>query len=755
MTVIRPVTRPVVSPIIRSVTERGVGGAPNYLELTIPAAKQAGAVSKGVYPIKLPDLPLANDTASDVCIRDASGNTIPHNLVAKSHIASIDGIWSFYGGPTAIYDPDAGTSGRMFVGFMDFEGARNISQFDVASKQWTQATVSDDATNQVDDHNHPGLAINNDGKLVYACCQHNTGNMFVRVANTAGTIADGFAAAVEVGNSTLTSYSWLFNLADVGDNGTLFLFSRRYVNGNTDLAWWMSKSTDKGAAWSDYVKVLETDTVNNYNQMWSNDSDTIWIAMNETESNGSRKNRGIYCFKFDGTSFKNVDGTTIGEAVTETADIGSSSVIFAHAGSGRRSVSDVMVGADGHPRVLYYEYTDEDEDEHVLCHARWIGTEWITNTVVDEGDPWAPSPSNSYPGVGRFNRSNINELATTVTVGTQREVQIYLTSSNGASWSKSKDVTSGSLRHNFRPVYAHALTTEVAAIRKVPHLFWCGNGRYEAFTDYLTTIKAYPADYAHAALAKLDIDGESDATFRVHWRDTRNESATILDDLGVQYAHFGVGKFNDNRESLSGYSTNHPTAQFGTSNKLYVDDAKTFPSLKITQSDNERVFVDFNYRNAAAVSLVWFGLQGGTGRQHLIANNVGAGPNAMLRRTSTDKPEFLVYQTSAYSTKTATAAFPNDECLIVGVFDRSAENRMKVRINTIEETGTASDQNINDAKDSEPSAIGATKGGLPVSEKLNGTFSFAMIGTVALSKAYTDTLYAALSDPDTFAVASE
>jgi hypothetical protein len=321
----------------------------------------------------------------------------------------------------------------------------------------------------------------------------------------------------------------------------------------------MAKSTNEGSNWSSFASALQSGAPANYAVFWGNDVDTIWIAMNYTRPNDNGNgvyNRGIYCFKFNGTNYIDMDGTTIGTSVSSVAVLSGDSVLFGQDASNvKRGVVDVMAGADGHPRILYYVYPEADEaTNHELWHARWDGSGWIHSKVVDEGPAFAAAPSESYPGAAQFDRSNINKLATCKTVSGKKEVQIYQTADNGATWTKIVDVTAKSIHHNTRPKYPHGMTTTLANTAKSPHLFWMGNGEYVSLNTYKHAIKAYPADYTYGALVKVDLPGDADVPLTVRWGHATNngrESLNLFGDLGMEFASIGTMRLNDSHVPAS------------------------------------------------------------------------------------------------------------------------------------------------------------------------------------------------------------
>lgn len=716
--------------------------------LTIPIAQQAGAVSGGVYPILLGDLPGIAVHGRDLVIKDSGGAVIPHCRLERRHIAALDGAWIFYGAPYVIFDPDASTEGEIYLGVVTTAGHRNLVAYNVATGAYTLYQFSSENL-QNDDHNQPALAINGDGKLVVAYTEHS-GTMKVRVANNAHDLSGGFTSTVNPANGA-GSYATLFYLSSTD---TLYLWHRR----TSDSSWDMSTSTDGGATWSTFSQAIKTNTVNNYNVFWSNDVDVVWMAGNECKPNGTEPyNRAIYCYQFDGTNYLRPDGTTIGTTIPNRSAITGSSILFSQTADViKRSVIDIMAGADGNPRILYYVYPGGDEaTNHELWHARWTGTEWLHHKVVDEGPAWVGTPSESYPGAAQFCRCDINEISTCVATSTgKKEVQIFRTTDNGASWTKSVDVTVDSIEHNTRPRYPHGMTTTLRNKAKTPHLFWMGNGTYPSFTSFKHCIKAYPADYAYGALIKVDLPGDEDVELTLEWGKSGyngDETLELFNDLGMEFVNIGAMRFNDSHDSTNmvKYSASAWTRLWDFPRFInLVDDV--WPSWRKNGTTAETLRFSPVLHGENIVSTLCTVRRTGTSgfNQHLVGNNV-ASPLAIafIRMNSSNQLQSLVYQTSAFNTRTATVAVGTDWIVLAGVFQRNITNA--IRYGETEQTQAASDQSINAAGSTGQGVVGQLRQN-DGATNFSGPFFITMQGRAALTKAYTDSLQRAISNPAAF-----
>jgi hypothetical protein len=751
--------RLVRSPVSSPVNGRTSGGGAvvqynNAKTLTIPIAQQAGAVSGGVYPILLGTMTGQRTDGRDMIIQDAAGRTVPHCRIEKRHIATLDGAWIFYGSPCCLFDPDAGAEGQIYIGTCTQEGYRNVITYDVDSGEYTSVNI--DATYlQADDHNQPAFCLNGAGKLVIAYCEH-AGPVKIRIATTAHSGA-AFDAAGTLGGGFQGSYTNLFRLSS---NGHIYLWSREV----TSVEWHMAKSTNEGSNWSSFASALQSGAPANYAVFWGNDVDTIWIAMNYTRPNDNGNgvyNRGIYCFKFNGTNYIDMDGTTIGTSVSSVAVLSGDSVLFGQDASNvKRGVVDVMAGADGHPRILYYVYPEADEaTNHELWHARWDGSGWIHSKVVDEGPAFAAAPSESYPGAAQFDRSNINKLATCKTVSGKKEVQIYQTADNGATWTKIVDVTAKSIHHNTRPKYPHGMTTTLANTAKSPHLFWMGNGEYVSLNTYKHAIKAYPADYTYGALVKVDLPGDADVPLTVRWGHATNngrESLNLFGDLGMEFASIGTMRLNDSHvpASMVAYGATGFAKVWNNSRLVQLLNAD-WPSWErdgTNVASLETLQFAPIYHGENQVSSLFVGKRVASGvQQHLVSNNVGS-PLALviMRLTTANRLEFMVYQ-SSFATLVADAGIDTGWELLAGVFARNAT--IEVRQGETGKTLATSDQSINASGSTGLAALMMARPN-SASTIFNGPCFMALNGRAVLSKVYTDTLSRAVKNPGAFVVTS-
>jgi hypothetical protein len=577
--------------------------------------------------------------------------------------------------------------------------------------------------------------------------------MKVKVANTAHSLSGGFSGTVQPGNG-IGSYSNLFYLSATNE---LYLWTRN----NSDSRWHLSKSTDGGATWSAFSLSLHSGTVTPYGVWWGNDVDRVWIAWQHTRPNdigsGFDYNRAVYCVCYDGTNYRSPNQTVIGTTISSQAALPADAILFPQSDDNiKRSVTDVITGtADGRPRLLYYVYPNADESaNHELWHARWTGSAWVHAKVCDEGPAWVTSPSESYPASAQFNRANTNEIATAVSSGGgKKEMQIFVTADNGATWNKTIDVTASSIADNVRPKYPHGMTTTLNSAAKTPHLFWMGNGTYPTFTSYQTVVKAYPAEYAYGAMVKVDLPGNADVVLKVRSGATITESETLnlFSTLGMEFVNIGLMRFNDSivPAAMAQYVSAAWSRDWRAAERRLiniVDDG--WPSWQKSGTSLETLVVSSSYHSENQISSIFAGKRTITGQdQHLISNN-SPSPLALviMRLDSSNRLQSLVYQ-NAFSTVTADAGIGTGWMMLAAVFQRNATNA--IRTGETQKTLATSDQSINASGSTAPTAIGQPRSTLATSQ-FAGPIFLAMQGRSVVPKAYTDALHRAISNPGTF-----
>jgi len=109
------------------------------------------------------------------------------------------------------------------------------------------------------------------------------------------------------------------------------------------------------------------------------------------------------------------------------------------------------VASDGTPHVVFSNHDSVATDE--LVDMYYSGGSWTETQILSDNDV-------NYGGAHHPDGDIYIESPTTInvvfsiTVGSYQELQEYRTTNTGATWAKSRDITSGSSVHNQIPAYA-------------------------------------------------------------------------------------------------------------------------------------------------------------------------------------------------------------------------------------------------------------------------------------------------------------
>ncbi|QDV22915.1 BNR-4 repeat-containing protein [Aureliella helgolandensis] len=738
-----------------------------YKTITIAASKQAGKCS-GFFPIALHnDAQIQANvfpTGRNVYVTEEDGVTpVPACLLPNKHVCGANGGWTWFTQPVAIYDP---VGNKTLTGWVNQQGARHVSVFDHATG--TQQDILLSTTDlEGDDHNNPSICIRSDGRYLVAYCEHNNGDTvkFRVSTNPHDGSAWGSEYSIEPTTQGVLSYSQLWRLS--GED-KIYLFGR---HDGADK-WYYVTSDDDGETWSAQVDFIDHGTFQCYPRFWTNGIDRFLIVCTKKENNVNSfiandsagvaldltGNRPIYALQYSGGGWKQMDGTALALPLVHTA-YGASSIIATDVGSDSRWVGDITQDAEGVVHALYYVYPGHDERNHDLYHATYdadTGT-WSSVKVMDEGGPIVShySPSVSYPGVAVFDPLDASQIAVAREVAGIREIEIW--KRTGSSWAKLQEITSGSLTHNFRPNFAHG---RVAGVE--PYLFWMGCGRYEGYEDFSLSMLQHPARPANAILVRLNLDGVTDRVIRIYYTDENEDRLQspqeVAAGMGALNLFVGSLQLADNRFNRVNFAPGGGKAL--TVLNTQEDMNAEFGGIKFgpvgTDISSKMLIspaVEASFRVSMLAVVNWKPHTSSPLQQSILSNNTGGGEGGIITRitTATGLFQFYALLSSGAVSITSDVAVPqNEPVLLYGEFDRfDAAQRLKVRVGTVQKTAAGSAASMSSGV-APYHAIGQEKAS-GTTYPLAGTLSMVGIFERTLPKAYTDTLSAAFTSPETFA----
>lgn len=367
------------------------------------------------------------------------GNLIP-SVDANQIVTDLGGsIW--FTNPRAVYY--SGTNQRTYFGGVDGQtGDVYIFQYDHSTKGTTRFKLH--AALQQDDHVVPSIYIRpNDQKIIAFYSTHGADQLFrYRISTNAEDISSwGSEVTIAVGeNNTYTNPTYL------SAEGKLYLFYRGY---STEAKGWsFITSTDNGDSWSSPTVLFFDLDGKQYLSLVGNGVDTIWFTASTHPNDASNQN-SQYEFYYANGNFYKSDGTLI-EAVADLPLVKSQMTLMYDAsavGNNNSWVHDMaLIG--GKPVVAFASYPSVNN--HRYHYARWNGSSWIINTLVDDAGGYLFVSEEYYSGGMSIDKSNPNIVYLSKVVSGQWEMFKYETSDLGATWTITT-ITSDSLVKQFRP----------------------------------------------------------------------------------------------------------------------------------------------------------------------------------------------------------------------------------------------------------------------------------------------------------------
>jgi hypothetical protein len=393
-----------------------------------------------------------------------------------------DGIWTWFTMPEAVQVGDF-----IYLGTVSSDGRCRAHRIDIDAE--TTQTFDLSGVLEVDDHNNPSVMALEDGSIAFFYGEHNDQTFKYRIWDGSGSFTSSGSWTVQEarGNSEGPySYPKPFQFPSDTTAGKTWLFHRRWTDGGGNtrtISYRTSATIGSGGSdpWSAYTDVLVESNARPYVVTFQ-DGDRVHFAISSAHPNESTFTT-VRHFMADMTSgslaFKASDGSSLSvpfdTAATTRADNG---------GDAKRWVSDVGVGGDGHPRILWTLYPNGDGTAIELWHSRWTGSAWTAHKVADDG-AGLYSGEQYYHGGARFKRDDVTRIYASLPVSGVRQIKELTTSDNGATWGEARVLTTGGTAGN--PLKARPIGV-LGGDGRVNLLWW--QGTYTTFTDYSTAVKA-------------------------------------------------------------------------------------------------------------------------------------------------------------------------------------------------------------------------------------------------------------------------
>ncbi|MBN2037488.1 MAG: BNR-4 repeat-containing protein [Chitinispirillaceae bacterium] len=412
-----------------------------------------------------------------------------------------DGAWCWYQDPRAIYHN--GLREKTYIGFIDRSGTVKAWSYDHTTGATEQSTLHTGL--QYDDHDAPSLFVRNDGRIMAFYSRHTSDRyLFYRTTTAAEDISSwGPEQTLELAENV--TYSHAFHLSD--ENRT-YLFTRC-------LDWHptMLRSNDNGSTWTAPVQLIGGEGARPYIKFVSDEQSRIHFAFTDGHPRDEPTNSIYYAYYEKGKCYK-ANGAVIKDTSNLPVEPSQAERIYNGATNGKAWIWDIALDGQGRPVMVFAVFPNNTN--HHYYYARWNGSQWLINDMVNAGTWFPQTPSgtnerepNYSPGIS-LDHADPSIAYLSRFVSGQCEIERWTTSDSGKTWD-TLAITARSAKRNVRPIapWPRPYGTRPPA-KKL--LFWM-NGDYVHYTNYSTGIKycVLPDQTpCRSGLAALENNGPAD-----------------------------------------------------------------------------------------------------------------------------------------------------------------------------------------------------------------------------------------------------
>ena len=377
-----------------------------------------------------------------------------------------NGVWTWFSDSRAITHTVSGQQ-VTDIGYVTNNGSPGVTRVPHFNEGARTSFLLRNAM-ELDDHNNAVLLKRQDGRLLTAYCKHPEPTTIhrVRVSASEGSIASWGTEATPT--ATNPTYANLFYLS------VPQLTCLIYRSGLTaTMPGAMITSANGGDTWGAEEFLYQFAGQRPYPQYTSNGTNRIDVFT--TQAHPSGLNTSVYhfyiLFAADGSkTFHASNGASLGPAPVSV-----DAATLVYDGSSQRAWTwDITYGTDGHPRVMFQKR--QSATDFRLMMSRWTGSAWTTPTQIAAMGSYIYVGQEDYTVGGCFDGNTPDRAYVSVESGGTSELQEYRTANNGATWTKHRDITTGSGTWNFRPWSPRGHDGRVAVL-------WC-RGVYTSYLDY-------------------------------------------------------------------------------------------------------------------------------------------------------------------------------------------------------------------------------------------------------------------------------
>ena len=547
-------------------------------KLTIPAANVAGTGALSAFPLVFNPASDADILANarsdgwDILFTSSDGTTkIPHEILPKNQFAARAGMWGFFTRPQAVY-----YSGKSHYGSVTPAGVQQVTQFVHATGVLTTTTLNTHTTTP-DDHCNPSLLVrSSDNKVLAFFPESHNGTLSMRVSSSAND-STAFAAesAIDPGGSGRYAYPCPHQLT----SKIALVYRDRVLTGPDRESWAFVTSSDNGATWGSGTLINSTASggwgTRPYCVTYSNGSRVDFLFSTDSPDLVSTDEYKILHCYYDGTTFRRSDGTDMGAAPYDVADM--TEVYDGTAGTDSTWPCDIKYKENGSPHCLFYVYDGDVETNHDLYYGYYSAGTWTTEKVMDEGDGFASSAVR-YPGVAALDPADEDILWASKEESSVYQIQKW--SRATGAWAKVHDVTTDTTTHHIRPV-----VVKDSPAGSLGRVAWSIPTTYTTYNNFVGAAQVFPAFGTNfdQAWIKADIHGNTDTDIYVYWgnpnaADQQNRTDTSSDFYRVYHAReqFGAPSGTYHDASGKGAALTHNRSSEGTAVSAVIGNSFAF-----------------------------------------------------------------------------------------------------------------------------------------------------------------------------------
>lgn len=452
----------------------------------------AGTPAEGGAPADMAGAGLAQATATGdltTAIRlaaDALAQASASGMFVVSEQVVANGCWTWYNDERMAVWGD-----YSFIGYVTTAGSVAIAKRHNVTGAVSTYTLH--AALQVDDHCVPVISVLADGRLFVAYAANQAASLLYRISTAPGDITAWSAEGSLASTTDKLAYA---NPRYLPGPGKLALISRAVVDTTTRRHFYAVSHDDGGS----FVGKKEFFSAGAGKipygiSIVKGDDEIHWVMTDQHPGYGQTSLYSFYAKWHAGDNdlrWYRQDGTQI----TTPLPFGPADCTLIYDGSAQRCWNwDITIGRDGHPRVLFTKYPNNDGSDIRMMFSRWTGSAWTAATeVVAMGSSlYAGEPF--YCGGACFDGDDADNVYASAPDPVVREMMRLRTINQGASWTKAAAITAGTAAGTIhgRPVSAKGRPAGAAVA------YW--SGTYNSYLSYNTAVMVAPAGFAVHDLA--------------------------------------------------------------------------------------------------------------------------------------------------------------------------------------------------------------------------------------------------------------